>query len=133
MDLLAEPGEAGARLLDAVAECVRGGLRGSDSVARVGGDEFVVLLPAIGAEDDANVIGENILAALNRPFEIDGHVLSISASIGVATYPRDALDEDSLLRCADKAMYQAKDAGRGRVQVYLQQEPAERLGVISDA
>lgn len=123
----------GDRLLEAVAERVRGCLRGSDTVARVGGDEFVVLLPAIGAEDDANVIGENILAALNRPFEIDGHVLGISASIGVATYPRDALDEDSLLRCADKAMYQAKDAGRGRVQVYLQQEPAERLGVISDA
>ncbi|GIZ52688.1 sensor domain-containing diguanylate cyclase [Noviherbaspirillum aridicola] len=112
----------GDRLLEAVAERVRGCLRGSDTVARVGGDEFVVLLPAIGAEDDAQAIGENILAALNRPFELDGHVLNISASIGIATYPGDATDQASLMRCADRAMYQAKDAGRGRVQMHLGRE-----------
>lgn len=112
----------GDRLLQAVAERVCGCLRGSDTVARVGGDEFVVLLPAIGAEDDAMNIGENILAVLNRPFEIDGHVLSISGSIGIATYPSDATDEESLLRCADRAMYQAKDAGRGRVQMHPARE-----------
>ncbi|HTN64786.1 MAG TPA: diguanylate cyclase [Burkholderiaceae bacterium] len=112
----------GDLLLIAVASRVRGVLRGSDTVARIGGDEFVVLLPRISAEADAIAVAETILAELNRPFEIGGHTLHISGSVGVAAYPKHAEDEAELMQCADQAMYQAKENGRNRVQSYMAEE-----------
>ncbi|GAB3550103.1 hypothetical protein GCM10027343_32750 [Noviherbaspirillum agri] len=110
--------EVGDLLLKAVASRVRGCLRESDTVARVGGDEFVVLLPSITVEADAVTVADNILRQLNTPFDIDGHTLNISGSLGIATYPSDGQDEASLTRCADRAMYQAKQAGRNQIQVH---------------
>lgn len=110
--------EVGDLLLKAVAERMRGCLRESDTVARVGGDEFVALLPRITAEADAVTVANNILLQLNTPFEIEGHTLNISGSIGIATFPSDGQDEASLTRCADRAMYQAKQGGRNQVQVH---------------
>ncbi|HZW13452.1 MAG TPA: diguanylate cyclase [Noviherbaspirillum sp.] len=110
--------EVGDLLLKAVAARVRGCLRESDTVARVGGDEFVVLLPSISAEADAVTVANNILLQLNTPFDIDGHTLNISGSFGIATYPSDGQDEASLIRCADRAMYQAKQDGRNKIQVH---------------
>ena len=110
----------GDLLLIAVASRVRGVLRESDTVARIGGDEFVVLLPTISAEVDAMTVAENILAGLNESFEVEGHTLHISGSVGIATYPKDARDEATLMKCADGAMYQAKENGRNCVRAYTE-------------
>ena len=110
--------EVGDLLLKAVAgravECVRE----SDTVARVGGDEFVVLLSVVEGETDALMVAEKIRVAMVRPFEIKGQALEISASIGLALYPEHGVDEQTLARHADEAMYQSKKDGRNRVTLY---------------
>ena len=99
----------GDRLLQQVAARVRAGLRDSDTLARVGGDEFVVLLPRCAGDPDAVKVADHILALLNRPFEVEGHVLHISGSMGHALYPDNGTDEEQLLHAADLAMYDAKE------------------------
>ncbi|GAB3460318.1 hypothetical protein GCM10027321_19630 [Massilia terrae] len=107
----------GDALLVAVGQRVASCLRESDTLARVGGDEFVVLLPRCANMEDARTVGENILSQLNRPFTVEQHVLQISGSIGCAMFPDHGLDGESLLRGADRAMYEAKNHGRNRVRV----------------
>lgn len=105
----------GDLLLQQVATRVRGALRASDTLARIGGDEFVVLLPRIGAAPDARRVAEDILKELNRPFITEEHRLEISGSIGVAVYPDSGSNADELMRSADQAMYDAKLQGRACV------------------
>ena len=105
----------GDLLLQQVATRVRGALRASDTLARIGGDEFVVLLPRIGAAPDARRVAEEILAELNRPFVSEGRTLEISGSIGVAVYPDSGVSAEALMRSADGAMYDAKLQGRACV------------------
>jgi diguanylate cyclase (GGDEF)-like protein len=105
----------GDTLLVEVARRVGDGLRDSDTLARIGGDEFVVLLPRCADAEQARKVGENILARLNREFALDSHVLHISGSIGFAVFPENGHDGEALLRSADLAMYAAKSAGRARV------------------
>lgn len=113
---------AGDRLLQLVARRLRAGLRESDTLARIGGDEFVVLLPRCAGIQDATVVADNILAQLNQPFE-DGELTHrISGSLGIALYPDDGLDADALLRSADAAMYDAKSHGRSRVASHHRDE-----------
>lgn len=107
----------GDALLVAVGQRVASCLRESDTLARVGGDEFVVLLPRCADIDDARTVAENILAQLSRPFTVENHVLQISGSIGCAMFPDHGLDGEALLRCADRAMYEAKNHGRSRVRI----------------
>lgn len=107
----------GDALLVAVGQRVASCLRESDTLARVGGDEFVVLLPRCTDVDDARTVGENILAQLNRPFTVEQHVLQISGSIGCAMFPDHGVDGNTLLRAADRAMYEAKNHGRCRLRV----------------
>ena len=97
-----------------LAECVR---RASDTVGRMGGDEFVVMLPEIDSVHDATVVAEKILHALGLTFEIGAHRIDISSSIGIAIFPEHGQDENALLTRADAAMYQAKQGGRNRVEV----------------
>jgi diguanylate cyclase (GGDEF)-like protein/PAS domain S-box-containing protein len=99
--------EFGARL--------RGVLRTADTVARLGGDEFAVLLPSAGSAADAALMAEKVLAALEKPFSIEGQILDVSASIGIALCPSDGDDWTTLLRCADVAMYAAKQSSEGYV------------------
>lgn len=110
--------EVGDLLLKEVArrsvECVRA----ADTVARIGGDEFVVLLTTVGEAQDALRVAEKICAALRRPFEIAGHSLDISTSIGLAVYPEHGGDAQALIRNADAAMYFAKQTGRDQVVLY---------------
>jgi diguanylate cyclase (GGDEF)-like protein/PAS domain S-box-containing protein len=108
----------GDLLLQSVAERVQDCLRESDTAARIGGDEFVVLLPAVESENDAEVVGGKILDALNRPFHLAGHTLKIGGSIGVAVYPDHGAEERMLVKSADTAMYHAKKNGRNNIQIY---------------
>jgi diguanylate cyclase (GGDEF)-like protein len=104
----------GDLLLKEVAQRLRQCVRRSDTVARIGGDEFVVLLPTIREPDSVMAIADKILDALDQPFEIAGYSLSISSSIGIAIYPENGVDVTALLKQADTAMYAAKEAGRNR-------------------
>lgn len=110
--------EVGDLLLKAVAGRVGDCVRASDTVARLGGDEFVVLLPTLHEERDAWAVAEKIRAALSQPFEVAGHTLEISTSIGLAVFPDHGSSEQVLARNADAAMYQAKKSGRNRVVLY---------------
>lgn len=114
----------GDLLLKAVARRVEDCLRESDTVARVGGDEFVVLLPRVASEDDAVCVAESIRKALEQPFTIEGHLLEISCCVGVATYPSHAGEAETLVRMADAAMYAAKASGRNSVKVNATSAPA---------
>lgn len=108
----------GDSLLKAVAERISGCLRKSDSVARIGGDEFVILLPSVKTEEDASGIAEEIRQAMTLPFEIKGLTLNISSSVGVAVYPDHADGEQELIKRADVAMYHASAEERNSVKAY---------------
>ena len=104
---------SGDEVLRAVSQRIRNTLRESDTAARLGGDEFAVCLPETGMAG-AQLSAEKLLAALSTAFEVSGAVERVSASIGVAVYPTSARDRDTLLKHADRAMYQAKYQGRNR-------------------
>jgi diguanylate cyclase (GGDEF)-like protein/PAS domain S-box-containing protein len=115
----------GDQLLQTVAKRLWGCVRNTDTVSRQGGDEFVVLLADIHRVEDATVCAQKILAALEAPYAIGEHSLTITSSIGVAIYPDDASDGDALLRCADHAMYKAKYHGRNNFRLYSDQAEVE--------
>ncbi len=104
----------GDLLLKEAALRISQSVRVSDTVGRVGGDEFLVLLHNIKAPESAAVVAEKIRAALARPFTILEHTLHISGSIGVAIYPENGCDQKTLAVSADAAMYQAKNDGGNR-------------------
>ncbi|HEY0664909.1 MAG TPA: diguanylate cyclase [Gallionella sp.] len=108
----------GDQLLKEVAARLQKCMRESDTVSRIGGDEFVVLLPTIDVEQDAMRVAEKMLKVLNQPFELAGHRLNISGSIGIAVYPEHGGDEISLAHSADTAMYLAKSGGHNNAQLY---------------
>jgi diguanylate cyclase (GGDEF)-like protein/PAS domain S-box-containing protein len=108
----------GDLLLQQAARRISLALRTSDTVSRQGGDEFIALLPDLKDPQEAMPVCRALLRALSTPFEVDGHTLHLSASIGVASSPADSEDMDTLLRCADMAMYEAKSAGRNRAQFF---------------
>ena len=103
-------------VLQEVARRLRTTIRQADTVARQGGDEFVVVLPELRRMSDASQVAAKILSALSRPIAVDGEKFQINASIGIALFPTDGGDPDSLLKQADMAMYKAKGAGRGRFE-----------------
>ena len=105
-------------LLQAVAERLKSGLRQEDTLARLGGDEFTLLLPALNHVDGAVLVAQKVLDMLEQPFDIDGHELFISASIGITFYPFDSEDAAVLVKNADTAMYAAKNLGGGNYQFY---------------
>jgi len=104
-------------LLQAVANRLKGCVRETDTVARIGGDEFVVLLHSIHASEDADRVSEKILQVLAQPLRLDGHSLNIQISIGVAHFPEHGTEEQQLLRHADEAMYTAKRQHHLRLEV----------------
>ena len=115
----------GDQLLVAVAHRMRDTLREVDTLARIGGDEFVAVLVDVHGPDDCAHLVERILEACARPVEVGGHVLRISASIGVTLYPPDDADADQLMRHADRAMYDAKQAGKNRYHLFDAAQDAE--------
>jgi len=108
----------GDRLLHLVAKRLLAAVRTSDTVSRMGGDEFVILLSEVAHAGDAGVKAGKILSALSAPFEIEQNTLRVTASIGVTTYPEDGQSAELLIRNADLAMYQAKEKGRSNYQFF---------------
>jgi diguanylate cyclase (GGDEF)-like protein len=103
----------GDALLIAVAERLRGCLRKTDTVARVGGDEFVVLQISADPLEEAAMLSQRLLEKISAPYDLDGHQVIIGTSIGIAVSPRDGTEPEMLLENADIAMYRSKTAGRG--------------------
>jgi diguanylate cyclase (GGDEF)-like protein/PAS domain S-box-containing protein len=108
----------GDLFLKATAERLHADLRKGDTIARFGGDEFVLILPDLETIEDAIQVAQKIVDSFCKPFLVDTHQLVVTTSIGIAVYPDDGTDDDILLRNADIAMYQAKQAGRARYQLY---------------
>lgn len=98
----------GDSLLKAVAKRLTELLRASDTVARVGGDEFILLLPSIDNVNDADIVADKIRSAISKPFDIDGHTIYISTSVGISVYPDSGETEHELLHVADNNMYEEK-------------------------
>jgi diguanylate cyclase (GGDEF)-like protein/PAS domain S-box-containing protein len=109
---------AGDKLLIEITRRLKALLRGTDTIARLGGDEFVFLLLGLDGPAQCTATLERILEAIAQPVDLGEHQVSVSASIGVTLYPVDDADPDTLLRHADQAMYQAKQAGRNRFHLY---------------
>ena len=108
----------GDRLLQDVAARLRGCVREEDTIARIGGDEFILLLPEIGSSGDAGRVVQKILDAFVVSFPIEGRLLHVTASVGVSLYPGDGEEPETLLGHADTAMYRAKDFGRNGYQLF---------------
>lgn len=125
----------GDRLLQQAAERLKNCVRESDTVARQGGDEFVVLLQGIDQPRDAAQVAGKIISQLRDPFLLDDHVAHIGASIGITHFPEDGEDVLSLFRNADLAMYRAKDGGRNSFQFFepaMTQAAMQRRSMESD-
>lgn len=108
----------GDKLLQSVAKRLVDSVRGSDTVSRQGGDEFVVLLSEVAQSEDAAITARRMLHAVTEAHTIDQHDLHITTSIGVSVYPDDGLDVETLIKNADTAMYQAKENGRQSYQFF---------------
>jgi diguanylate cyclase (GGDEF)-like protein/PAS domain S-box-containing protein len=124
----------GDHLICEAARRLSASVREADTVGRLGGDEFGVLLPNIRHVYDATAVASEILAALSRPFPLEERQYFVGASIGVCQYPEDGADTDTLVRNADAAMYRAKEAGRNTYQVFraeMNDAAAERLELAS--
>jgi diguanylate cyclase (GGDEF)-like protein/PAS domain S-box-containing protein len=108
----------GDKVLRAAGERLVALVRKSDTVARVGGDEFLVLLPKVANLEDTIKVAHKILGAFRKPFILNDHKIRITTSVGIASYPEDGEDSDALLRNADIAMYWAKEQGRDNYASY---------------
>lgn len=126
--------DAGDELLQEIARRLTETVRGSDVVARLGGDEFVVLLPELQDSSQGAPVADKILDAVGTPFVIAGHEFRITVSIGIAVFPEDGEDEQSLMKNADTAMYHAKQQGKNNYQFFTQDlstDSLERLALES--
>jgi diguanylate cyclase (GGDEF)-like protein len=110
--------QAGDKLLRELAQRLNNCVRATDTVARIGGDEFVVLLPDLRIPAEADSIAAKIVAAIAQPYAIDSAQAVITVSVGIVTYPEAGNDIDALMRCADEAMYAAKQRGKNSFHVY---------------
>ncbi|HEX7951524.1 MAG TPA: PAS domain S-box protein, partial [Burkholderiales bacterium] len=110
--------DTGDQLLKQVAARLLQAVRASDTVGRLSGDEFAIVLPGLRGAEDACLVATKIIGALAAPFDLAGHERSVTASIGVGMFPQNGNDELALMKCADKAMYIAKQRGRNQFHLY---------------
>jgi len=119
-DVLGHP--IGDALLNVAANRLRRALRDSDTLARISGDQFVIVLPGTVSDAEIKLITGRLISAMQSPIEIEGHTIYVGASIGVALYPEHGENDVTLLARADTAMYRAKETGRARCEVYSAQQ-----------
>jgi len=125
----------GDLLLQQVADRLRTCMRKTDTVARIGGDEFVVLLEDIGDSEHISNVASNVIETLEQPFDLEGREVFVTSSIGISVYPHDGLESNALLKNADTAMYRAKDHGRNNYQFYsaeMSSKALEKLTLETD-
>jgi diguanylate cyclase (GGDEF)-like protein len=106
--------DAGDRLLRIATERIRRAVREADLIFRMGGDEFTVLLENVRGPEEASGVAQRVLDAIAEPVQLEHHEISVTASVGIAMYPKDDVVEERLVKSADTAMYRAKDLGRNR-------------------
>ncbi|NOQ69553.1 MAG: EAL domain-containing protein [Gammaproteobacteria bacterium] len=122
----------GDELLQQVSNRLKGCIRAGDTLARFGGDEFTLMLPKLhNGRDDASKLASKINTTLKQPFNVDGHELYVSASIGIALYPQDGTTIDSLIKHADVAMYHVKGKGKNGHQFYSNEMNAPYIEKLS--
>ena len=122
----------GDALLSDVAVRLQGSIRASDTISRLGGDEFTILLNDTSSSDSVFGVARKVLQSLARPFRVEGHELYVTASIGISVFPADGEDVEKLLKCADSAMYRAKELGRNQAQLFtssMNERYVERLAL----
>ncbi|OEF98401.1 putative bifunctional diguanylate cyclase/phosphodiesterase [Desulfuribacillus alkaliarsenatis] len=125
----------GDLLLKAVAKRIKAGVSSVNTVARVSGDGFAIIVEDIKHEHTAKKLAENIIRSLSKPFFIEGHELYVSSSVGISIYPNDGIDLDMLIKNADIALHQAKDKGRNTYQKYryeMNSKHAKRIKIECD-
>ncbi|MCL6628292.1 MAG: EAL domain-containing protein [Armatimonadetes bacterium] len=118
---------AGDKLLKQVAQRLRSTLRQVDTIARMGGDEFILILPDLRTPEDASKTANRVMEVLSRPFRVMGRDLFLSASAGISVFPYDGEDVESLVRAADTAMYSAKEQGRNTFRFYTETMNAKAM------
>ena len=111
----------GDLLLQEVTRRIRLCVRGSDTVSRQGGDEYVIMLPNLDDLGDIVQVVNKLIESIANPYELEGHTVHVTTSVGVSVYPQDGADIETLIRNADTAMYQAKDAGRNGYRFFTQE------------
>jgi diguanylate cyclase (GGDEF)-like protein/PAS domain S-box-containing protein len=132
-DTLGHP--AGDKLLKDAADRLRALVRETDTIARMGGDEFAILQVAINQPADATALAHRVIESVSRPYELDGRQVVIGTSVGIAVGPVDGLASDQLMRNADLALYRAKDDGRGTYRFFepeMDAQMQERRGLEYD-
>ena len=115
--------DAGDDLLKQAAVRIEVALRDSDYVARLGGDEFLIVVPQVSDKETAERVGKKLIQSVGAPYQLGGSQAKVTASIGISMFPKDARDRESLMKCADLALYRAKHAGRDQLCFY---EPGMR-------
>jgi diguanylate cyclase (GGDEF)-like protein/PAS domain S-box-containing protein len=125
----------GDRLLQDTATRLTESIRAADTVARWGGDEFLVVLPDLPTSESAELVAQKLIEVCSSPYELDGYELTVTASIGITVCPLDGTNATELMRNADAAMYAAKESGRNTYRFFtreLNESAVERLGLESD-
>ena len=120
--------EFGDLVLRSIGAILTGTIRGSDTVARIGGDEFVIILETLGGRQDAKLVADKILRRIAKPFTLDQHEVKLTVSIGISFYPDNTGDAEVLLRAADYAMYLAKGQGKNSWQLCPKGKPGSAKG-----
>jgi len=137
--------DTGDQVLQAVAVRLKDSIRKADSAARIGGDEFALILEGIDQREQAAVVANRVLTVIKEPIEAGSESIEITGSAGVAAFPSDARDIDALLRMVDVAMYAAKEGGRGTFRFYFpeletmshrdaarREQTVQRIGTLTD-
>ena len=111
--------DVGDKVLIEIASRFKNTLREEDTISRLGGDEFTIIIENLNSRESASILAKKIIDCAKKPIIIDEHKLTITSSIGISIYPKDAHEEKSLLNSADSAMYRAKEAGKNRFQFFV--------------
>lgn len=116
--------KAGDAVLREVAGRLSRSVRSADTVARIGGDEFVILLTDLDHAEKAEQLAAKLVTVLAEPLLIDGTTVQVTVSIGIVTFPGEGVSEETLMQFADEAMYRAKQRGKNRIEVYNKLGPS---------